>query len=64
LLIYSPYELCYIFGAKVRVPSFELPENDEQQVVESELMNREDYDRILEAGWFYSSIRMRHTDQC
>jgi len=46
------------------VPSFELPENDEQQVVESELMNREDYDRILEAGWFYSSIRMRHTDQC
>ena len=33
------------------MPGFELPENDEPQVVESELMNREDYDRILEAGW-------------
>jgi len=48
---YSPYELCYIFGAKVRVPGVELPENDEPQVVESELMNREDYDRILATGW-------------
>ncbi len=48
---YSPYELCYIFGAKVRVPGVELPENDEPQVVESELMNRDDYDRILATGW-------------
>ncbi|MBW1890933.1 MAG: uroporphyrinogen decarboxylase [Deltaproteobacteria bacterium] len=48
---YSPYALCYIFGAKVRVPGVELPKNDEPQVVESELMNREDYDRILRTGW-------------
>lgn len=48
---FSPYGLSYLFGAKVRVPGIDLAPNDMWQVVESELMTREDYDRILEIGW-------------
>lgn len=46
---------CYGLGAlymsKVKIPGLELPEDDEWQVHESELMTRADYDLILELGW-------------
>lgn len=48
---FSPYRLSYLFGAKVRVPGVDLPPNELWQVYESELMKREDYDRILNIGW-------------
>ena len=48
---FSPYGLSYLFGAKVRVPGVDLPPNEMWQVVESELMKRQDYDRILDIGW-------------
>ena len=48
---FSPYDLCYLFGAKVKVPGFDLPDNDLWQVAEAELMTARDYDRILEMGW-------------
>lgn len=48
---FSPYNLCYIYGAKVKVPGIELSENEIWQVVETELMTVRDYDRILEMGW-------------
>jgi hypothetical protein len=46
-----PYTLCYDFMAKVRVPGVDLPENEMWQVVETELMTLEDYDRIFDLGW-------------
>ena len=46
-----PYGLCSDYMAKVRVPGVDLPENEMCQVVESERMQREDYDRILDVGW-------------
>lgn len=46
-----PYGLCYDFMSKVRVPGVDLPDNAMWQVVETELMTRDDYDRILEKGW-------------
>ena len=46
-----PYGLCYDFMARVRVPGVDLPENEMWQVVETELMGRNDYDRILDLGW-------------
>ena len=46
-----PYALCYDFMARVRVPGVDLPENEMWQVVETELMSRDDYDRILDLGW-------------
>jgi uroporphyrinogen-III decarboxylase len=48
---FSPYGLSYSFGAKVRVPGIDLPPDEIWQVLESELMTREDYDRILDIGW-------------
>jgi hypothetical protein len=46
-----PYALCYDFLAKVRVPGVELADDEVWQVVETELMTRSDYRRILEDGW-------------
>ncbi len=46
-----PYGLCYDFMAKVRVPGVDLPENEMWQVTETRLMDRNDYDRILDNGW-------------
>jgi hypothetical protein len=46
-----PYALSYDFMAKVRVPGVELPDDDMWQVVEYEIMQARDYDRILEMGW-------------
>jgi hypothetical protein len=46
-----PYGLCADYMAKVRVPGVDLPEDDMWQVVESERMQRKDYDRILDIGW-------------
>jgi len=46
-----PYGLCYDFWAKVRVPGVDLPEDKMWQVVETELMTVDDYDRILDVGW-------------
>ena len=48
---FSPYSLSYSFGAKVKVPGTDLPPDEMWQVVESELMTRENYDRILDVGW-------------
>jgi len=46
-----PYGLCYDYMSKVRVPGVDLPEDDMWQVVESELMTRDDYHVILDKGW-------------
>jgi len=46
-----PYGLCYDFMSKVRVPGVDLPENAMWQVTETELMQRNSYDRILDLGW-------------
>jgi len=46
-----PYNLCYSFMSKVRVPGVDLPKNDMWQVIETELMTRDDYDRIVDLGW-------------
>ncbi|MBW2610933.1 MAG: uroporphyrinogen decarboxylase [Deltaproteobacteria bacterium] len=46
-----PYSLCYDFMSKVSVPGVDLPENEMWQVVETELMTRDDYDRIVDLGW-------------
>ncbi len=46
-----PYGLCHAFMSKVRVPGVDLPENSMWQVVETELMGRGGYDRILDRGW-------------
>ncbi|RLB98004.1 MAG: uroporphyrinogen decarboxylase [Deltaproteobacteria bacterium] len=48
---FFPYGLCELFGAKVKVPGFDLPDNDMWQVHETELMKIEDYDEILDIGW-------------
>ncbi len=49
--LFFPYGLCELFGAKVKVPGFDLPDNDMWQVLETELMKIEDYDEILDIGW-------------
>jgi hypothetical protein len=46
-----PYGLCYDFMSKVAVPGIDLPANEMWQVIETELMTRPDYDRLLEIGW-------------
>jgi len=46
-----PYGLCYDYMSKVAVPGIDLPENEMWQVVETNLMTRDDYDLILDAGW-------------
>jgi hypothetical protein len=53
-----PYGLCHAFMSKVRVPGVDLPENEMWQVVETELMDRDSYDRILDLGWtdFFKKI--------
>ena len=48
---FSPYGLCELFGAKVKVPGYDLPDNDMWQVLETELMHISDYDEILDIGW-------------
>ncbi len=48
---FFPYGLCELFGAKVKVPGYDLPDNDMWQVLETEQMKREDYDEILDIGW-------------
>jgi hypothetical protein len=57
-----PYGLCYDFMSKVRVPGVDLPENEMWQVVETELMGRNDYDRILDLGWpdFFKKMMDAH----
>jgi hypothetical protein len=55
-----PYALCYDFMAKVRVPGVDLAENEMWQVVETELMGRNDYDRILDLGWPDFFKKMKH----
>ncbi len=54
---FSPYNLCYAWLSKVKVPGVDLPEEISYQVIEEELMTRKDYDRILALGWhrFFSS---------
>jgi hypothetical protein len=53
-----PYGLCHLFLSKVRVPGVDLPDDEMWQVVETELMKRDDYDRICDEGWpsFYASF--------
>jgi hypothetical protein len=53
-----PYGLCYDFMAKVRVPGVDLPENEMWQVTETRLMDRNDYDRILNQGWLHFFKKM------
>jgi hypothetical protein len=53
-----PYGLCHAFMSKVRVPGVDLPENEMWQVTETRLMDRHDYDRILQHGWLDFSQKM------
>ena len=46
-----PYGLCYDFMSRVAVPGVDLPDDEMWQVVETDLMTRQDYDRILDIGW-------------
>ncbi len=46
-----PYALCYDYLSRVSVPGVDLPEDSMWQVVETELMTRDDYDRLLRLGW-------------
>ena len=46
-----PYGLCYDFMSRVAVPGVDLPDNEMWQIVETKLMRRVDYDRILDLGW-------------
>jgi hypothetical protein len=46
-----PYNLCFSYMSKIAVPGVDLPEDEMWQVVESELMTRDDYDQILKQGW-------------
>lgn len=46
-----PYGLCYDFMSKVAVPGIDLPPDEMWQVVETELMTRKDYKRLLDLGW-------------
>ncbi|MEN8244457.1 MAG: uroporphyrinogen decarboxylase family protein [Thermodesulfobacteriota bacterium] len=46
-----PYNLCYDYLSKVSVPGVDLAEDEMWQVVETELMTRDDYDRLLGMGW-------------
>lgn len=46
---FSPYRLSYLFGAKVKIPGKDLPSNGMWQVLETEIMQRDDYDRILKS---------------
>jgi len=48
---FFPYGLCELFGAKVKVPGYDLPDNDMWQVLETEVMKNQDYDAILDMGW-------------
>jgi hypothetical protein len=48
---FSPYALAYLWLSRVRVPGVDLPADEPYQVVETESMTRDDYDRILEEGW-------------
>ena len=48
---FNPYGLCELFGAKVKIPGHDLPDDSMWQVVETEVMKHEDYDKILEMGW-------------
>ena len=48
---FSPYNLCYAWLSKVKVPGVDLSEETSYQIVEEELMTRDDYDRILDMGW-------------
>ncbi len=55
---FSPYSLGYLWLSKVRVPGVDLEEDEPYQVVETESMTRDDYDRILREGWpqFYGTF--------
>ena len=57
-----PYGLCYDFMSKVRVPGVDLPETEVWQVVETELIDRNDYNRILDLGWtdFFKKVMLEH----
>ena len=46
-----PYGLCYDYLSKVSVPGVDLPDDEMWQVVETELMTRDDYDLLLNLGW-------------
>ncbi|MGD9225241.1 MAG: hypothetical protein PVF26_01995, partial [Desulfobacterales bacterium] len=56
-----PYGLCYDFMSKIRVPGVDLPENEMWQVVETQLISRNDYDGILDLGWAVFFKKMMHT---
>ncbi len=46
-----PCGLCYDYLSKVSVPGVDLPDDEMWQVVETELMTRDDYDLLLNLGW-------------
>lgn len=48
---FSPYNLCLNWMSKVAVPGVDLPAEVSYQVVEKEMLTRDDYDEILKNGW-------------
>lgn len=48
---FYPYNLCYDFYSKIRVPGVDLADNEMWQVIETELMKPENYDLLLDLGW-------------
>ena len=48
---FSPYGLSYLWLSQVRVPGVDLPDDFSYQVIEKEMLNRRDYDLILDNGW-------------
>jgi hypothetical protein len=48
---FSIFGLSRAFGAKIKIPGTDLPDNEMWQVVETELLLPEDYDRIVAEGW-------------
>lgn len=46
-----PNRLALLWLSKINLPGVELPDDEMWQVVEAELMKREDYDRIIAEGW-------------
>ncbi len=47
----SSAAVIFMMGVKMKFPGKDLPENYTAQVLEQEVMKREDYDTVAEIGW-------------
>lgn len=58
---YSPYGLSLLWMSKVKVPGVDLPEDELWQVHEEELMEIDDYQKIIEGGFYNWQIEFLKT---